>query len=103
MAEELRTALLEYPEVSYVVTQLGRSDAGTDPWTPSHIEVPVGLKPYKEWPDQETKAEFISKLNQRFANMPGFAIGISQPIMMASTIQSAVPIVLWHCVFTVMI
>ena len=81
MAAELRRTLREYPEISYVVTQLGRSDDGTDPWTPSHIEVPVGLKPYEQWPDHETKAEFIDKLTKRFAAMPGFSIGISQPII----------------------
>lgn len=81
MAGELRDTLLEYPEVSYVVTQLGRSDEGTDPWTPSHIEVPVGLKPYAQWPDKETKSQFIAKLNARFAKMPGYTIGISQPII----------------------
>jgi cobalt-zinc-cadmium resistance protein CzcA len=31
MAGELRHVLLEYPEVSFVVTQLGRNDDGTDP------------------------------------------------------------------------
>ena len=81
MAAELRRTLREYPEISYVVTQLGRSDDGTDPWTPSHIEVPVGLKPYEQWPDHETKSEFIDKLTKRFAAMPGFSIGISQPII----------------------
>ena len=81
MASELRRTLLEYPEISYVVTQLGRSDEGTDPWTPSHIEVPVGLKPYSQWPDKETKAQLIAKLTARFAKMPGYTIGISQPII----------------------
>ncbi|MFI4940316.1 MAG: efflux RND transporter permease subunit [Burkholderiales bacterium] len=81
MAGELRRALHEFPEVSYVVTQLGRSDDGTDPWTPSHIEAPVGLRPYNEWPDGETKAELLDKITKRFANMPGFSIGISQPII----------------------
>ncbi len=81
MAETLRNTLLEYPQISYVVTQLGRSDQGTDPWTPSHIEVPVGLTPYKTWPHHETKAEFVRILNARFATMPGFTIGISQPII----------------------
>jgi cobalt-zinc-cadmium resistance protein CzcA len=81
MASELRRNLLEYPEVSYVVTQLGRSDEGTDPWTPSHIEVPVGLTPYSQWPNHETKAQFIAKLTARFAKMPGYTIGISQPII----------------------
>ena len=50
MASELRRTLREFPEVSYAITQLGRNDDGTDPWTPSHIEAPVGLKPYNTWP-----------------------------------------------------
>ena len=81
MATELRRTLLEYPEVSYVVTQLGRNDDGTDPWTPSHIEVPVGLKPYSEWPAGVDKAAFVRTLTARFARMPGFDVGISQPII----------------------
>ncbi|QRX83214.1 efflux RND transporter permease subunit [Glaciimonas sp. PAMC28666] len=80
MSAELRRTLLSFPEVSYVVTQLGRSDDGTDPWTPSHMEVPVGLKPYNTWPGGENKAEFVRRLNTRLAQLPGFSIGISQPI-----------------------
>ena len=81
MATEMRHVLLEYPEVSYVVTQLGRNDDGTDPWTPSHMEVPVGLKPYSEWPAGVNKAAFVRTLTERFARMPGFDVGISQPII----------------------
>ncbi|SEF32553.1 CusA/CzcA family heavy metal efflux RND transporter [Variovorax sp. NFACC27] len=81
MATELRHVLLEYPEVSYVVTQLGRNDDGTDPWTPSHMEVPLGLKPYSEWPAGVKKADFVRTLTERFARMPGFDVGISQPII----------------------
>ncbi len=81
MATELRHVLLEYPEVSYVVTQVGRNDDGTDPWTPSHMEVPVGLKPYGEWPAGVNKAAFVRTLTERFARMPGFDVGISQPII----------------------
>ncbi|MFH0131782.1 efflux RND transporter permease subunit [Variovorax sp. VaC1] len=81
MATEMRHVLLEYPEVSYVVTQLGRNDDGTDPWTPSHMEVPVGLKPYDEWPAGVNKAAFVRTLTERFAKMPGFDVGISQPII----------------------
>lgn len=81
MAADLRNSLLEHPEISYVVTQMGRCDEGTDPWTPSHIEIPVGLKPYSEWPTHQTKAQFIAKLRAQFATMPGYSIGISQPII----------------------
>lgn len=81
MATHLRSTLLQHPEISYVVTQLGRSDEGTDPWTPSHMEVPVGLKPYAQWPDQESKAQLIARLSEQFKQMPGYSIGISQPII----------------------
>jgi cobalt-zinc-cadmium resistance protein CzcA len=81
MASELRRTLREFPEVSYVVTQLGRNDDGTDPWTPSHIEAPVGLRPYNTWPKGETKEAFLRKLNARLKQLPGFSVGISQPII----------------------
>ena len=81
MASGLRRTLREFPEVSYVLTQLGRNDDGTDPWTPSHMEVPVGLKPYDQWPAGETKSDFITRLNARFAKEPGLSVGISQPII----------------------
>jgi cobalt-zinc-cadmium resistance protein CzcA len=80
MASQLRRAVLEFPEVSYVVTQLGRSDEGLDPWTPSHIEAPIGLTPYDTWPRGETKQDFVRKLNERLLQLPGYSIGISQPI-----------------------
>ncbi|MDR6641177.1 cobalt-zinc-cadmium resistance protein CzcA [Luteibacter sp. 1214] len=81
MASQYRDAVREFPEVSYVVTQLGRNDDGTDPWTPSHIESGVGLKPYDSWPHGETKAQFITRLNRRLQAIPGISVGISQPII----------------------
>ena len=80
MASELRQTVLEFPEVSYVVTQLGREDEAVDAWTPSHIEVPVGLTPYDTWPAGETKADFVRKLNARLQQVPGINVGINQPI-----------------------
>jgi cobalt-zinc-cadmium resistance protein CzcA len=80
MANELRRTIREYPEVSYVVTQLGREDAAVDAWTPSHIEAPVGLTPYDIWPKGETKADFLRKLNARLLQLPGIDVGINQPI-----------------------
>ena len=80
MASELRRAVREFPEVSYIVTQLGREDAAVDAWTPSHIEAPVGLTPYDTWPAGETKEAFKRKLNARLQQLPGFQVGITQPI-----------------------
>lgn len=80
MASDLRRAIGEFPEVSYVITQVGRSDDATDSWTPSHIEAPVGLKPYATWPEGETKGQFIDRLSARLKRLPGLDVGISQPI-----------------------
>lgn len=82
MASELRRTVLQYPEVSYVVTQVGRNDDGTDSWTMSHIEAPVGLKPYDTWPEHEPKKVFVDRLAADLSKkLPGFSIGISQPII----------------------
>jgi cobalt-zinc-cadmium resistance protein CzcA len=82
MASDLRRAILKYPEVSYVVTQTGRNDDGTDSWTMSHIEAPVGLRPYDTWPGREPKRAFVDRLADDLnRSLPGYAIGISQPII----------------------
>jgi heavy metal efflux system protein len=80
MASELRRTVREFPEVRYIMTQLGREDAAVDAWTFSHIEAPVGLTPYDTWPKGETKADFVRKLNARLHELPGVNIGITQPI-----------------------
>ncbi|WCM93964.1 CusA/CzcA family heavy metal efflux RND transporter [Acidovorax sp. NCPPB 2350] len=81
MASALRRATLEFPEVSYMVTQTGRNDDGTDYWTPSHIEASVGLHPYKEWKSGLTKQELIARLAERYAQMPGYTVGFMQPMI----------------------
>src|ERR1700689_3334865 len=82
MASDLRREVLKYPEVSYVVTQTGRNDDGTDSWTMSHIEAPVGLKPYDTWPSGESKKQFVNRLAAELnKDLPGYSIGISQPII----------------------
>jgi cobalt-zinc-cadmium resistance protein CzcA len=81
MATELRKATHEFKEVAFVVTQLGRNDDGTDPWTPSHIEAAVGLTPYDTWKGGETKQDLIVKLSARYAKIPGMSVGFSQPMI----------------------
>lgn len=81
MTADLRRVIREFPEVSYVVTQLGRNDTGTDPWTPSHVEAGVGLKPYDSWPHGDDKAAFLRRFNARMQQIPGVSVGISQPIV----------------------
>ncbi|WP_045771128.1 efflux RND transporter permease subunit [Xanthomonas albilineans] len=81
MANALRRATLAFPEVSYIVTQTGRNDDGTDYWTPSHIEASVGLRPYAQWRHGLDKQGLIAALAALYARMPGYSIGFMQPMI----------------------
>jgi cobalt-zinc-cadmium resistance protein CzcA len=65
---------------SNIVIHVGRNDDGTDPWTPSHIEAGVELRPYGAWPSGGNKQDLIRRLAARFRELPGFEIAFSQPI-----------------------
>jgi cobalt-zinc-cadmium resistance protein CzcA len=81
MSDTLRARTMKYAEVTYVMVQAGRNDDGTDPWTPSHFEVSIGLKPYKEWPRGKTKYDLIEELAKEYETLPGFTVGFSQPMI----------------------
>ncbi|WP_068628471.1 CusA/CzcA family heavy metal efflux RND transporter [Cephaloticoccus primus] len=79
IAAEYRAAVREFPEVSDVVTQLGRNEDGTDPWTTSHIESFVGLRPYREWGGD--KQALIARMQARLDRVPGISVGFAQPMI----------------------
>jgi cobalt-zinc-cadmium resistance protein CzcA len=80
-ADTLRMRTLKHLEVSYILVQAGRNEDGTDPWTPSHLEVSVGLKPYKTWKNGKTKTDLIAELEKEYQNIPGMHVGFSQPMI----------------------
>jgi len=81
MSDSLRARTMKYDEITYVMVQAGRNDDGTDPWTASHFEVSIGIKPYKEWPKGKTKYDLIEELAKEYEGMPGFTVGFSQPMI----------------------
>ena len=81
LSDTLRARTMKYDEVTYIAVQAGRNDDGTDPFTPSHYEVSVGIKPYSEWPKGKTKEDLIEELAAEYATLPGFRVGFSQPMI----------------------
>ena len=81
MSDTLRARTMKYPEITYVMVQAGRNDDGTDPFTPSHFEVSIGIKPYKEWKRGKTKNDLIEELATEYATMQGYTVGFSQPMI----------------------
>jgi len=81
LSDTLRQRTMKYSEVTYIAVQAGRNDDGTDPFTPSHFEVSVGIKPYSEWPGGKTKNDLIEELAAEYESLPGFRVGFSQPMI----------------------
>jgi cobalt-zinc-cadmium resistance protein CzcA len=81
MATALRSKLKTFDEVTYVMTQTGRDDEGVCPFSFSHIEVMIGLKPYDTWKNGRRKTDLIADMAAMLDTMPGYGVGFSQPII----------------------
>src|SRR5258708_12294807 len=81
MDGDLRKAVLEFPEVSTVVNHIGRNDDGTDPNTPSHLEMLIVLHPYNTCPSGESKEDLIRRMKARLDQLPCYELAVSQPIL----------------------
>ncbi|MCK9411203.1 MAG: CusA/CzcA family heavy metal efflux RND transporter [Prolixibacteraceae bacterium] len=81
MADTLRKHMMKFDEVSYAMTQVGRDDEGVDPFSTSHVECAVGLRPYSDWKNGKNKAMLVDEMSADLAKLPGYEIGFSQPII----------------------
>lgn len=82
IANQARVALAQFPEVTEVVSQIGRPDDGTD-WTGFfNTEYFVNLKPRDQWRPifHQNKDDLIASMNQQLDKIPGVIWGFSQPI-----------------------
>ena len=80
IADSLRTAVAEFPEVSEVLTQTGRPNDGTDATGFYNIELFVKIHPEREWKSGQTKDELIAAIDRRLSRWPGIDFNFSQPI-----------------------
>ncbi|MDP4204586.1 MAG: CusA/CzcA family heavy metal efflux RND transporter [Bacteroidota bacterium] len=79
----IRKELSGYDEIKGVLTQLGRTDDGTDPFGPNRIEAMVQLKqPYSTWSSGRTKKELVLDIKNRLEkDIPGASFTVTQPII----------------------
>ncbi len=78
--KDMHRALMEFPEVTMVVSKIGRSELGNDPQEPNESDPVVSLKPMDEWTTARNKAELVEKIRQRLERIPGASFLLSQPI-----------------------
>ncbi len=80
LADQMRLAFRKYPEVTDVVSQLGRPDDGTDPTSYFNCEFFVNLKPQEEWRHGLTKPDLVREIEAELQKIPGVSYNFSQTI-----------------------
>ena len=80
MAHDVREILLKYPEVTQVVSQMGRPDDGTDVTTFNNVEFMVNLKNPDQWPSGLPKDKLVAQMDAELTKYPGVDFNFSQNI-----------------------
>jgi len=81
LANGMRDVMKSFPEVTTVVSQLGRPDDGTETTGFFSIEFDVELEPRDNWPDGITKDQLLRKIDTRLrGQFPAVAFDYSQNI-----------------------
>lgn len=75
----VRKKLLEYPEVSRFISQVGRPDDGSDPKGSNNLENLIDLKPRDQW-RFHNKEELVSSMSKSLSVIPGISTNFSQVI-----------------------
>lgn len=82
LAPEIRRIVSNYGPVSYVITQNGRNDDGTDPFPANRTEILIGLKDYHLWSDTIKKKQLVTLIQDDLkAHFPGVFFSSGQPII----------------------
>jgi cobalt-zinc-cadmium resistance protein CzcA len=72
--------LAKFTEVKQTLSQVGRTNDGTDPKGFFNVQIQVDLKPQKEWKRKITEDQLIDEMDAQLRKFPGIVYNYSQPI-----------------------
>ena len=76
-------SLRQFPEVTNIVSKIGRAEVATDPVGVDAADMFIALKPHGEWTSATTREELIEKMSEALERgAPEGAFSFSQPIEM---------------------
>jgi len=76
----LEKMLMEFPEVQYTLSRIGRAEIGGDPEPVNNIEIYIGLKPVSQWTSASNRYELQALMEEKLEQFPGLLLNFSQPI-----------------------
>jgi len=80
VAPILEEKLMEFPEVEYTLSRIGRAEIGGDPEPVNNIEIYIGLKPVSQWTSAKNRVELQGLMEEKLEQFPGLLLNFSQPI-----------------------
>jgi heavy metal efflux system protein len=80
ITQKVRNIMAKFPEVRYVVSQLGRPDDGTDVNGWDVTEYSVGLIPREQWKTAYTRDKLCEAMDAKIREIPGIDAQFSQYI-----------------------
>jgi cobalt-zinc-cadmium resistance protein CzcA len=75
--------MARFPEVTRVVSRVGRGEVGAHADPVNSAEAFVALKPQEQWTSAQTSDELYAKISEFFATFPGAQFNVTQPIAAA--------------------
>ncbi len=82
VSKEIAITMRSFPEITGVVTKLGRPDVATEAMGIYESDSYLQLAPKEQWKCCRTKQELIQKLSDALQKIPGVAYTITQPMEM---------------------
>ena len=80
LTPKLEKIIMEFPEVTYALSRIGRAEIGGDPEPVNNIEIFIGLLPVSEWTSASNRFELQERLEKKLEQHPGLLLNFSQPI-----------------------
>ena len=81
--ERIERAFLEFPEVTQVVSRIGRGEVGAHADPVNNAEIFVDLKPPSEWQTAKSRESLVTIMSDRLGEVPGVQLNFTQPIAAA--------------------
>jgi cobalt-zinc-cadmium resistance protein CzcA len=80
ISDKMVDVISSFPEVKQTLSQVGRTNDGTDPKGFYNVQIQVDLKPKKEWKRGLSEEELIAQMDEQLKKFPGIVFNYSQPI-----------------------
>jgi len=80
IATSIEKALKDIPEVTGILSRIGRGEIGSHAHFVNDAEILIQLKPIQKWKYFRNKNELLDEIEHRLKDLPGVNLNITQPI-----------------------